>query len=474
MQKPRLYNTLTKTIEEFNPIHEGMVSMYHCGPTVYDYLHIGNMRTYVFADTLRRLFTHLGYTVNQVINITDVGHLVGDGDEGEDKLEKGSRTHGKTAKEVANFFTDIFYKDLAELNILTTGTQFPKATEYIQEQIALIQELEKRGHTYTTSDGVYFDVDTWKEYGKLGQIDLEGLEAGKRIAHIAEKHTAYDFALWKFSPTDGSVRQQEWESPWGKGFPGWHIECSAMSMKLLGETFDIHTGGIDHIPVHHNNEIAQSESVTGKPLAHLWMHGAFLNWKDKKMSKSDGSFITLENLKERGIPALAFRYLLLQSKYRQPIVFDIKSLEASHTAYGRLLSRIYAIYHELPVDAPSNHTQLNNLLRPIEDAMLDDLNTAKALAQVWTQVTDNIHWFAPISRADFTAYIKAVDTLLGLNLGLVVAHIDIPKHVQKKITERDHAKKEKDFEKADKLRIEIRELGYEVLDSKDGTQVMKK
>jgi len=229
----KLYNTLSKEIEEIKTIKEKEVSMYHCGPTVYDYQHIGNMKAYVFADTVRRTFEHEGYKVNQVINITDVGHLVSDGDEGEDKMEKASHNTGKSAKEIAEFFTNIFHEDLKRLNINTEATIFPKATDHIEEQIKLIQKLEEGGHTYKTTDGVYFDVSTYKEYGKLGNIDLKGLEAGSRVEFNTEKHTAYDFALWKFSKS-GEKRQQEWDSPWGVGFPGWHIECSVMSQKYLG------------------------------------------------------------------------------------------------------------------------------------------------------------------------------------------------------------------------------------------------
>lgn len=475
MLKLHLYDTLHKELVELKPIHTGEVRMYHCGPTVYDYLHIGNMRTYVFADTLRRACEFAGYSVQQVINITDVGHLTGDSDEGDDKMEKGSTKFGKTAQELAEYFTHIFHQDLAALNIRTEHTIFPKASEHIKEQIALIQELEKRGHIYTTSDGVYFDVATWKEYGKLGNIDLSGLEAGKRVAHSLEKHTDYDFALWKFSPTD-TKRQQEWPSPWGIGFPGWHIECSAMSMKYLGNTFDIHTGGIDHIPVHHNNEIAQSESVTDAPLAHIWMHGAFLNWKGGKMSKSDGTFIRLSDLQEtHDISPLAYRYFLLQSKYRQPISFDAESLQAAKTAYGRLLEkveRLWSISKTVTADAGAATINLDRAVDSIKAAISNDLNMPEILASVWDtckELEQN-----PVTEAVFSEYIDILDRVLGLNLKKVCHDIDVPAHIQKLIEERNKAKSEKNWSQADAIRDTITSHGFEVLDTKDGVRVVRK
>lgn len=469
MLKLHLHDTLTKTNIELKPIHAGEVRMYHCGPTVYDYLTIGNMRAYVFADTVRRACEYAGYTVKQVINITDVGHLVSDADEGEDKMEKGAARMNKSAAEVAEYFTDIFYEDLAALNIKTLGTTFPKATEYIAEQITLIQELEKRGHTYVTTDGVYFDVSTWKEYGKLGQINLEGLEAGKRIVHSIEKHTDYDFALWKFSPKE-EKRQQEWPSPWGVGFPGWHIECSAMSMKLLGETFDIHTGGIDHIPVHHNNEIAQSESVTEKPLAHVWMHGAFLNWKGGKMSKSDGTFLRVKDLQEQyGVSPLAYRYFLLQSKYRQPISFDSESLKAAATAYGRLTERVSRLWNiSKTVNAPHD---LKNELDAIGTMIANDLNTPEVLAFVWETLKEIE--LKPVNEIVFMHFIDVVDSLLGLELAKTCAEIILPEEIEKLIEERQQAKANKDWSRADAIRAEIAEAGYEVLDTAEGAKVKK-
>lgn len=468
MLKLHLHDTLTKESKDLKPVHAGEVRMYHCGPTVYDYLHIGNMRAYVFADTVRRACEYAGYTVKQVINITDVGHLVDDADVGEDKMEKGAAKLGKTAQEVATYFTDIFHTDLAALNIKTLHTEFPKATDHIPEQIALIQELEKRGHTYITSDGVYFDVATWKQYGKLGDINLEGLEAGKRIAHNIEKHTDYDFALWKFSPKE-EKRQQEWSSPWGVGFPGWHIECSAMSMKYLGETFDIHTGGIDHIPVHHNNEIAQSESVTEKPLANIWMHGAFLNWKGGKMSKSDGTFVRLADLEVKGITPLAYRYFLLQSKYRQPISFDEESLQAAQTAYNRLKEKVARIWTvSKTIDSGDD---LKNKLDAVGEMIGNDLNTPEVLAYVWETLKEIE--LKPVNETVFMHFVDSIDALLGLELTKACVDLVLPESIKLLIEERHQAKANQDWTRADEIRAEIAEAGYELLDTKDGVKINK-
>jgi cysteinyl-tRNA synthetase len=449
---------MSREIEEIKTIKEKEVSMYHCGPTVYDYLHIGNMRTYIFADTLRRTFEYLGYKVNQVINITDVGHLVSDADEGEDKVEKAAKANNKTAKEIAYFFTNIFFDDLKKLNTETTNTIFPKATDHIKEQIELIQKLELGGHTYKTSDGVYFDTSTFPEYGKLGNIDLKGLEAGSRVEFNQEKHNSHDFALWKFSKNDDNEkRQQEWDSPWGIGFPGWHIECSAMSQKYLGKNFDIHTGGIDHIPVHHNNEIAQSECANHTHLANIWMHGAFLNWKDKKMSKSDGTFITLENLEKDGIKPLSYRYFLLQTRYRQPIFLELADIQASQTAYHRLKNRIR--------DILKNNIEIKdqeNIKNKITEIIENDLDTPNLLAYLWELINqENVN----------ENIIQKFDSILGLKL---LEQDIIPEEILKIKNERDIARANKDFTKSDELRNKIQNLGYEVLDNIDGTEIIKK
>jgi cysteinyl-tRNA synthetase len=428
--------------------------MYHCGPTVYDYLHIGNMRTFVFADTLRRMFEFSGYKVNQVINLTDVGHIVADADTGDDKIEKAAKSNNKSAEEIANYFADIFFADLEKLNSNTDGTIFPRATDNIPEQIALIQKLEDAGHTYKTDDGIYFDVSTYEQYGKLGNIDLSGLDAGHRVEFNSEKHTPHDFALWKFSPTD-EKRQQEWESPWGVGFPGWHIECSAMAQKYLGETFDIHTGGVDLMSPHHNNEIAQSECANHAPLAHIWMHGAFLNWKDRKMSKSDGSFVTVADLERDGITPLSYRYSILQTRYRQPIFFSMEDIQGAHTAYGRLKNRVQDILkHDKEVDE-------KEIEKNIADIIQNDLDTPKLLAYLWELVNAE-----SVNRN----IVEKFDALLGLKL---LEQTIIPDDVLTLKAERDIARAHKDFAKSDELRDAIKKAGYLVLDTLDGSELVK-
>ncbi len=455
----KLYNTLTNKIEEVKTNKNNEVSMYHCGPTVYDYLHIGNMRAYIFTDTLRRVFEYKEYKVNQVINITDVGHLVSDDDEGEDKIEKASNKSGKSAKEVSEFFTNIFFEDLKKINTLTDKTIFPRATDNINEQIEMIKKLEKEGHTYRISDGIYFDVSTYKEYGKLGHIDLSGLEAGSRVEFNQEKHTPYDFALWKFSNPQ-EHRQQEWDSPWGVGFPGWHIECSAMSEKYLGKNFDIHTGGIDHIPVHHNNEIAQSECANHTPLANIWMHNAFLNWKDKKMSKSDGTFVTLSDLENQGIHPLSFRYFILQTRYRQPMFFDIKDIEASQTALYRLKKRIQEI---IKLDIKLDESEI---IKNISNIIEDDLDTANLIAYLWELIkNENIN----------TNIIEKFDLILGLKLlEPEKENIIIPEEIQRLIGERKIARQNKDWNKSDEIREKIKNLGFDLSDDADGNTKISK
>ena len=304
----KLFDTYTRSKRLFVPLESGKIKVYTCGPTVYDYPHIGNLRAYVFADILRRMFEFNGYDVTHVINITDVGHLASDADEGEDKVEASAREQKRSALEITKFYAEIFKQNLISLNI-ESPTVWSVATEHIAEQIALVERLEKLGYTYKTSDGVYFDTSKLSDYGHLGRLDINGMMFGARVEENREKRNPTDFALWKFSPK-GKKRQMEWDSPWGVGFPGWHIECSAMAMKYLGETIDVHTGGIDHIPIHHTNEIAQSEAVTGKQFARYWMHVAFLSVDGGKMAKSLANFFTLQDLVDKGYDPLSFRYLV--------------------------------------------------------------------------------------------------------------------------------------------------------------------
>src|SRR5215475_15526799 len=322
----RLFDTYTREVRDFAPLDPSEVRMYACGPTVYDYAPIGNLRTYVFEDILRRVIEFNGYKVNHVMNITDVGHLVSDADTGEDKMELGARRAGKSAWEIADYYTQEFRRDLTRLNILEP-TIWCKATDHITEQIEMIRCIEAKGFTYPTSDGIYFDTSHLADYGHLARLDTSGLRAGARVDK-GEKRNPTDFALWKFSPRD-QKRQMKWPSPWGIGFPGWHIECSAMASKYLGEHFDIHCGGIDHIAVHHTNEIAQSECCHGRPWVNFWLHGEFLELDKAKMSKSSGSFLYLDRIMADGFSPLDYRYLLLTTHYRSRLRFSYESLEAA-------------------------------------------------------------------------------------------------------------------------------------------------
>jgi len=469
----KLFNTLGRKTEEFVPIHEGTVGMYNCGPTVYNYAHIGNLRAYVFADILRRTLEYNGYKVKQVVNLTDVGHLVSDADEGEDKMEKGARMSGKTAKEIAEFYAVEFFKDLAKLNV-EKAEVYPKATEHIPEQLALIKTLEEKGFTYRTSDGIYFDTKKFLRYGDLAGLDIENLREGARVEANAEKRNPTDFALWKFSKS-GEKRQQEWDSPWGIGFPGWHLECSAMSMKYLGETFDIHTGGIDHIPVHHTNEIAQAECATGKKFVNVWMHSGFVNIEGEKMAKSEGNFARMATLEEKGISPLAYRYWLLTAHYTKTINFTWDAVSSAQTAFLKL--------HEFFVSLGEGSGIIDEHYRTrFLDAINDDLDTPKTIALVWELVRD-----ITVLSLDKKATLLDMDKVLGFGLSLSTERLlelgiktgvgaetlELPMLVQNLIAERELARTNKNWERSDALRAEIAEMGYKVMDTPDGVKVSK-
>lgn len=455
-----LYDTLKKEKREFSPIKEGEVSMYHCGPTVYDYLHIGNLRTFLLADFLRRVFEFNGYKVHQVMNITDIGHLTSDADSGDDKMTKALIREGKeltleNMKQLALFYSDVFKNDLKNLNILTPNS-LPMASDHIQEDIDLISLLTKKGFTYKTSDGLYFDTLKYPEYGKLGGISvIDEKELQSRLAQNSEKKDPRDFALWKFNNTLG------YEAPWGKGFPGWHIECSAMSMKYLGESFDIYTGGIDHISVHHNNEIAQSESVTGKPLANYWLHGAFLTVKDSKMAKSSGEFITLKSLVEKGYSPLDYRYLLLTAHWSTALNFSFESLDGAKNARQKMLKLISELEN-----GSIDENQINEFTLIVNN----NLNMPEGISYLWQLLKAN-----DLS----TSTIAEFDKVLGLNLieeakKLISSNDDIPMHIQNLATSTTTARANKNWEEADRNKEQLRKLGYEVIDTLNGTEVKKK
>jgi len=463
----RIYNTLTRDKTFFEPINPGEVSMYHCGPTVYDYAHIGNMRAYVFADILRRTFEWNGFKVKQIINITDVGHPSSDEDDGEDKIETASTREHKTAEEVAKFYTDVFFSDLKKLNIITENTIFPRASEHIPEQIELVRILEEKGFAYKTSKGMYFDTAKFGDYGKLALLDIKNLREGARVEINPEKRNPTDFSLWKLSPIPG-VRQQEWESPWGIGFPGWHIECSAMSMKYLGNHFDIHTGGVDHISVHHTNEIAQSEAATGEPLANYWVHSAFLTVDGQKMAKSLGNFTTVSDIENSEISPLAFRYFLLGANYRMPLNFTWSALSGSE----KTLQGIYREASLLKEGGVADEEYRSKF----RDVINNDFNTPQALALIFDLLR------SPLSSEAKLATLFDFDKVLGIDIekgrsafmAKDAKEEDIPIPVKNLVDEREIARTKQDFERADLIRAEIAKMGYLVDDSPEGPKVTKR
>lgn len=455
----RFHNSLTKHIDVFSPIHPPTVTMYSCGPTVYDYAHIGNLRSYVFADILHRTLEFAGYKVNHVVNITDVGHISGDAEIGEDKMSKGLKREGlpvtlEGMRQLAQKFEKLFKEDLASLNIKLADT-FPRASEHIEEQIELIQKIEAKGATYVTKDAVYFDTSKDPHYGALGGLTDED-EARARVSATDEKKNPRDFALWKFNSEMG------WDSPWGKGFPGWHIECSAMSQKYLGETFDIHTGGIDHIPVHHNNEIAQSTCASGKPLANFWLHNAFVTVESGKMAKSAGNFITLQTLKEHKIHPLAYRYWLLTAQYRSPITFSYEAVEASQNALEKL---VLDMWH---YQKSGKGSLIPEWIEGFKKALYDDLNTPQALAYIYAMQSGN-H-----SDADKYATLLELDAVLGLNLEKLISQItEVPENIQELAEKRTTFRNEKKWDESDKLRNEIESKGFHVKDTETGSTVWR-
>lgn len=458
------YNTLTKQKDPFVPEHPGEARLYHCGPTVYNFAHIGNLRAYVFADVLRRTLEYAGYKITQVINITDIGHLSSDADDGEDKMVKALKREGKpftleAMRKVADTYERAFRDDLQKLNIKTDSTLFPRASDHIKEEVEIVEILLAKDIAYKTSDGIYFDNEKFLQdgklqYGKLGKIDIEWLRAATRTHTNTEKRNQIDFALWKFSR--GGIG---FEAPFGRGFPGWHLECSAMSRKYLGQPFDIHTGGIDHIGTHHNNEIAQSEMAYGTPLAHYWMHNEFVlvsmhSWN--KMSKSKEDFLTLRALAEKGFHPLAYRYLLLQTHYRSPLQFSLEALSAAQTAYFKILNA----YH--------NIAEGSEKTPEIGDIMSDDLNTPTLVAKLW-------EW---MKEKNYVAIAEA-DQILGLDIEnqskiLAEEMNAVPDDIKKLAATREAARQAKDFAKADALRDEIHSAGYEVMDTDDGFILRRK
>lgn len=464
-----LFNTLTRKIEKFKPIKKGCAGLYTCGPTVYNYAHIGNLRTYIFEDILKRVLLFDDYEVKHVMNITDVGHLTSDADEGEDKMKKSARRERKTAWEIAEFYTNAFKNDLKELNVIEPNI-WCRATDHIKEQVDLVQKLTDKSYTYETTDGIYFDTTKLKDYGKLANLKKQKLKTGVRV-DLGEKKNPHDFALWKFSvrlspPARACLsgrqggdeggreqkRQMEWNAFGQKGFPGWHIECSAMSEKYLGVPFDIHCGGVDHIPVHHTNEIAQSEAANGKPLANYWLHGEFLVTGTAKMAKSEGNFLTLQTIKEKGLSPIAYRYFLLQTHYRKQLNFSWEALAAAQKA----LHHLCRSFTELPAGGENK-----KLSEKFLEFVANDLDIPGALALTWQAIKER-----KISKKQLLKF----DKVFGLQLAEIKEEKNkIPKEVRVLVKQRQQARQNKNWTESDLLRKKIEAGGVKVKDKKDGS-----
>lgn len=474
----RIYNSLTRKIEEFEPINPPHVGMYTCGPTVYDYASIGNFRTYTISDVLVRTLKFNGYDVEYIMNLTDVGHLTGDNegdaDTGEDRMEKAEKREDKNAWDIAKFYSDSFIKDYDKLN-LTRPRIFAKATDNIDKQIDLVKRLEEKGLTYKISDGIYFDTKAYEKTGKhYGELsDLSQIKEGARVAKNPEKKDPRDFALWKFSKVPGE-RHMEWESPWGVGFPGWHIECSAMSMEYLGETFDIHAGGEDLRQTHHPNEIAQSEGATGKPFVNYWMHVAFLKVDGKRMGKSLGNAYTLADIEKKGFDPLSLRYFYMTGHYREPLNFTWEALQAAQNTLYKLRSLVaeYKIAQDHDRRTRLSEEKLakvDDYLAQFRNFINNDLDTPKALALMWESLKSNI------PNEDKFEMLLSFDEVLGLNLGEVTPTkvSEVPPEISKLLDERNALREKGNYQDADGVRQEILEKGYVIEDTKDGTIVKK-
>ena len=455
----KIYNSLTRKKEELK-VENKAVKMYTCGPTVYYFPHIGNMRAYLFMDLLRKSLKFCGYEVDGVMNITDVGHLVSDSDEGEDKMEIAAKRENKNPYDIANFYTNCFMKDLARLNI-QLPEHIAKATQHINEMIDFIKKLEEKGFTYIIDDGVYFDVQKFKGYGQLSGKDLS-ISGESRIDENEQKHHPFDFALWKFVPQNHIMK---WDSPWGVGCPGWHIECSAMGEKYLGNKIDIHTGGIDHKPIHHENEIAQNDAKEGKQVVKNWMHVEFLQVDGGKMSKSLGNLYTLDDLIEKGFSPLDFRYMNLLTHYRKALNFTFESLKSSAAALKSLKNTI--LEHKNS-NNKTNQEVLNDYYNQFLAAISDDLNVPLAVGVVWKMVKNEQ------KSVDIYNLAKKFDEVLSLNLGKEEKNFEaIPQEILSLAKMRLEARKNKDFSKSDEIRNLIQSKGFLVVDTKNGFDIKK-
>jgi cysteinyl-tRNA synthetase len=475
-----LYNTATRSKELFTPLHD-VVGMYCCGPTVYNHAHIGNLRTYVFEDVLRRSLVSFGYKVKHIVNITDVGHLVSDADTGEDKMEKGAKREGRSVGDIAAFYTKKFMDNIRDLNVQMPDL-FPRATDHIPQMIAMVQELERKGYTYRTADGIYYDTTKFPAYASFARLDPDSIRAGERV-DIGDKRSPMDFALWKFSPA-GVKRQMEWESPWGKGFPGWHIECSAMALAHLPQPVDIHCGGTDHVRIHHTNEIAQAEGATGRPFVRYWLHGEFLVVEKGKMAKSGENFVTLDSLAAETIPALAYRLFCFSAHYRSPLAFSWEGLRGAAAGLSRLRRTLSggAVEH-----GAACLEGADGVLEKFHAAVYDDLNMPQAMAALWDMIRDEKTSFAlrraaaaradeicgldlltPAAEEASESFTGEKGTLIKILAGSALAGAE-KEAIAEKVRQRQRARAAKDWQGADALRKEISDLGATVRDLPDGT-----
>ncbi|HII72113.1 TPA: cysteine--tRNA ligase [Candidatus Woesearchaeota archaeon] len=461
----RLFNTLTRQKEDFEPREPGKVGLYCCGPTVYHYAHIGNLRTYIFEDVLKRVLLYDGYEVKHIMNITDVGHLTSDSDEGEDKMLKGAKREGKTVWEIAEFYEEAFFDDFHALGLLDPDERC-RATAHINEMIELVKRIEANGHTYIVDGNVYFDISKFEHYPELAKLKLEGQEAGARVDVDESKRNKQDFVLW-FTRSKFGDQEMQWDSPWGRGFPGWHIECSAMSIKYLGEQFDIHCGGTDHIPIHHTNEIAQSEAATGKhPWVKYWVHGEFLVVDSGKMAKSGDNFLTLNTLVEKGFDPLVYKYFCYTAHYRQQLKFNWEGMESARNTFNRLKEKVLSLKEELSswkdpdVKGHDYHVQF-------VDAINDDLNIPNALAVMWSVLRDE-----ELGNKEKLPLLMEFDKVLGLGFeSWEREKVEASEDVMQMLDEREKAREAKDWAKADELRDRIKERGFVIKDSPEGPKL---
>lgn len=469
----KLYNTLTRSVEDFKPIDEDQVKIYTCGPTVYNFAHIGNLRMYIHEDVLVKSLEYLGYNVKRVMNITDVGHLESDADEGEDKMLKGAKRENKTVWEIAQFYTDAFFEDIGKLNIKNPDI-VARATDYINEYIEFIKVLEEKGYTYYSNGNVYFDITKRDDYTKLSRMDLDQLKIASRedVIEDTNKRNPQDFVLW-FTNSKFENQAMKWDSPWGVGYPGWHLECSVISLKNLGEQMDIHCGGVDHIPVHHTNEIAQTESYTGKDWVKYWWHGEFLIDNEGKMSKSSGEFLTLSLLEKKGFNPLSYRYFILNSHYRKQLAFSFDSLKSAENAYYKLKNRINSIYQDKETNEKLTDN-VNKYKKDFKECLEDDLNTANAITVLYELLKDD-----ELNNKEKLYLIEDFEKVLSLDLLKFeedkneYIDEDEVKYIEEMIAKRQNAKKEKNYQLADAIRAELLEKGIALEDTRQGVNWKK-